>query len=93
MILFNKASGVHHTESTYKAEYASLWVTVDDGEYYSPQIWAAKKKGQDQPSWWEEHPPASRYEPALALDREEIRVHQIKWIDFDTDENRVGYNR
>lgn len=92
VILFNKASGVYYTESTYKAEYASLWETVDDGEYYSPQIWAAKKRGEDQPRWWDDHRPVPRYEPALALDREDIRVHQVKWVDFDTDEKLVGYN-
>ncbi|WGV20631.1 RES domain-containing protein [Pseudomonas putida] len=92
VILFNKASGVHHTDSKYKAEFASLRQPVDEGEYYSPQIWAAKKKGEDQPSWWDEIPPVPRYEPALALDREEIRIHQVKWVDFDTDEKLVGYN-
>lgn len=92
VILFNKASGVHNTESMYKAEHASLWETVDDGEYYFPQIWAARKKDDDQPSWWDEPPTVPRYKPALALDREEIRVHQIKWVDFDADEKRVGYN-
>jgi len=92
VILFNKASGVHHTDSKYKAEFASLRQPVDEGEYYSPQIWAAKKKGEDQPSWWDEIPPVPRYKPALALDREEIRIHQVKWVDFDTDEKLVGYN-
>ncbi|MGE8303325.1 MAG: hypothetical protein ACN6PW_02600 [Pseudomonas kermanshahensis] len=92
VILFNKASGVQGTELKYRAEYSSLWVTVDEGEYYSPQIWAAKDKGEEKPNWWAEQPPVPRHEPALALDREAIRIHRIKWVDFDTDEDLVGYN-
>lgn len=92
VILFNKASGVHHTESKYRADFASLWVTIDEYEHFKPEIWVDRKKGEQEPSWWDEPPSVPRLEPALALDREQIRVHRIQWSDFGTDEERVGYN-
>lgn len=92
VILFNKASGVHHTESKYRADFASLWVTIDEYEHFKPEIWVDRKKGEQEPSWWDEPRSVPRLEPALALDREQIRVHRIQWIDFGTDEERVGYN-
>lgn len=91
VILFNKASGVHRTEPQFKAEYASLWVPADDTEYYHPQIFAGLKQ-EEKPSWWMEQPVAARYEPALELDREAIRVHQVKWVDFGTDDEWVEYH-
>lgn len=93
VILFSKACKVAKAESGYEASSVSLWVSDDDCWRYCPEMWA----GKDEPQQWDYDWPnrgtwQSPFEPRLALDRNRIRIHQVKSVVYRTESETVEYH-
>jgi hypothetical protein len=95
VILFSRSCGVLKHESKYELEHVSLREHDEDGRIFRPEI--RKGKHQEQPrlrrgeSFSAQNPDYSMYESTLELDRNLIRLHQVKGVVYDTADHDVSY--
>lgn len=93
VILFNKASQVHNCENVHAASHVSLWDSDEDGRYFNPEFWPADQSEEDASDEFMDGAPIRRHQPALELIRNEIVIHKVTGVVFDTLGTSVSYHR
>ncbi|CAN7778649.1 RES family NAD+ phosphorylase [Variovorax sp. LjRoot290] len=96
VVLFPRASRVRQWGGGYLSRSASLWEMEEDGpgHRYQPQIWIqepppGETDRSSSPYGWSTQERATRRQVALGLVQNQIDVHEVRGVAFETTCDRV----